>query len=143
MCVYDISEIEILEEDLVAYKVVKASHFEKDVHYSLYSTTGRLTQIRFEEDDTYYFYPIPRGETLVYKISEKTSSSFEDTPGLYCYVSKEALLLVPSFDRVVVLEILIPKGTKIKRAKSSKLANCEDIILTEELIPVKKVRGGF
>lgn len=147
MCVVNITEISILDDDLIAYKLVRSKvvqgvQFNQNMYFSRYSPIGRITQVRFKENDKYYFYPLPRGGTLVYKIGEKTTSNFKTSPGLYCYASKEALLEVEeslAFEGSI-LEVLIPKGTKIKRAKSSKLANYEDVILAEELIPVKEIK---
>lgn len=139
MCVSNLTKIQVLKEDLTAYKVVIADKFNKDLCYSRYHPTGRLVQFRPEKKKGTFYYSSPRGETFTYTIGERITSNFEDTPGLYCYVSKEALIAMEDMLLFgsVAMEVLVPKGTKIRRAKSLGTSDYEDVILTEELIPVK------
>ena len=85
MCVYDVSKIETLEKDLVAYKL--AIFKSQGLGISLCAPSGRVPQKMDEVEGT--FYPNPLGVTKRYWVGEKVESSFEDTPGIYCYTSYE------------------------------------------------------
>lgn len=148
MCVYNISEYEILKEDLIVYKAVADSNLKDTEFKSLYSPCIRYSQVYFSEkteSDYVFYYPERFGESLIYKIGEKTTSSFVNTPGLYCFEKLDGALNAEiDFNNSVtfLLEVKIPKGTKIKKActiYNYKDPNFLDVVLTEELIPVRVV----
>lgn len=147
MCVYNVSEYEILKEDLIAYKAVSVFNLIETEFRSLYDPCDRCSQVYFSEkteSDLVFHYPDRFGESLVYKIGEKTTSSFVNTPGLYCFEKLDGALNTEiDFNNSVtlLLEVKIPKGTKIRRANSNKLlTSCFDVILAEEVIPIKIVK---
>lgn len=144
MCVYDITELEILEEDLTAYKAVSVISFPKPKFSSLWHPVFRVSQFN-DTDDEDCFYPQRCGDVFTYEIGEKVTSSFETTPGLYCFEKKDGAKNIginADLPSTALLEVLIPKGTKIRRALSSLGLDLQvpDVILTEELIPIKVVK---
>ena len=163
MCVYNVADTEILEEDMVAYKIVFEGVFEeyKASFSSICSPDGRLPQPYPLQQNREGAYPDPFGTVRLYEIGLKAITSFETTPGLYCYISEikafEDLQYYSQYASYLskVLEVLIPKGTKIRRASSYNfgidyndtvftkdkdvIPFMRDTILTEELIPIKVI----
>lgn len=124
MCVSNITEIEVLEEDLVAYKITDCARFSR------LSPSGRALQTGFADRGIYLYYDI--GLTL--------KSSFEDTPGMYCFVHKEDALK-DKFGNEHLLEVRIPKGTRIKGATGKLYRNDMpvEVLLAEELVALREV----
>ena len=141
MCVYGVSEIETLKEDMVAYKLVVFQ--SQGLGISLCAPSGRVPQKMDEAEGT--FYPNPLGVSKQYRVGEKVESSFEDTPGLYCYTSyedarKEGLLYLGycyGKCSIRLLEVLIPAGTRIKKGVENMGAGGLTVILAEEVLPVE------
>lgn len=135
MCVYDISEIEILEEDLEAFKVVVKDPKEEGNYVSRFAPAIRsVQQIGSVKGENYQTC----GVILSYKFNKETFSSFEDTPGLYCYATfhDAARIWALYSDYSKVLRVLIPKGTRIKRGTTFQRDKKKDVILTEVVIPI-------
>ena len=135
MCVYDISEIEILEEDLEAFKAVMKDPKEEGNYVSRFEPVIRSAQqIGSVPGEKYKTC----GVILSYKFNKETFSSFEDTPGLYCYATfQNAARSGTLFSEYAkVLKVLIPKGTRIKRGKTFQRDKKNDVILTEVVIPI-------
>ena len=68
MCVYEITEAEVLKKDLLAYKVVcyPLIEGEETIYFSRFEPTKR--EFQFLPENAKEFYPIPQGKTISYKI---------------------------------------------------------------------------
>ena len=128
MCVHCISEVEVLDQDLVAYKIVSGTK------RSRYLPELRELQEGFKDT----------GLCIQYKEGKVFTSSFDTTPGLYCYALKKEVLK-DAFSCEYVFKVLIPKGTKIKRAEGD-VAFCKqqgiksnEVILTEKLLVMEVI----
>ena len=134
MCVQHISSPEILSEDLIAYKTCRPTS-DPYLFQSRNPPKVRKPQTGFSSS----------GSIAYYKIGEKAFSSFDNTPGFYCYTSlyeaKQSEGFIAEFMRqnniVAFLEVKIPAGTRIMRAKTFSLPSWS-VVLTESLIPIKK-----
>lgn len=126
MCVEQVTEIEVLEEDILAYKITNWAGFSR------YSPGLRDLQTGFDNPGANIFYTI--GDTYV--------SRFEFSPGLYCFVHKEDALK-DKFGNEHLLEVQIPKGTRIKRATGKFYCNDlpVEVLLAEELVVLREVCG--
>ena len=139
MFLYDVSEVEVLEDDMVAYKAMNKMSSVGAVSLTL--PEWRVPQKKDDGD----FYPVPLGTIKRYLRGEVAESSFDTTPGLYCFALKEKAFLEMEMyrDRLRnwplqkfrVYEILIPKGTKIKWASTEEKGYVSTILLVEALIP--------
>lgn len=139
MFLYDVSEVEVLEENMVAYKAM--NKMSSVGAASLTLPEWRVPQKKDDGD----FYPVPLGTIKRYLRGEVAKSSFDTTPGLYCFTLKEEAFLEMgsyvdylhwSLQKFRVYQVLIPKGTKIKRAFSEERGVVPNILLVEALIPV-------
>lgn len=127
MCVYNISEVEVLDQDLIVYKVVRPTSDFLLSFKSKWKPSERTIQESYGDG----------GTTLEYRLGEKTISGFDVSPGMYCYVEERiARRAVGLSSAEYVLEVRIPKGTKVKSATEIFLRGSiiNAVILTEELI---------
>ena len=131
MCVFNVSETEILDDDLSAYKIVCKTPLNKNGEFF----SRHLPFSRKVQDS----YP-NSGKDLLYALEEITKSDFENTPGIYCF-SEINLNSSNLNNDEILLEVKIPKGTKIRRANSNQFfTSYFDIILAEKVIPIKIVK---
>lgn len=144
MCVFNVSEISILDKDLIAYKAVLISD-KKGKYYSRFDIEHRKPQVIKNADSTTSHYPKKLGTVETYSLNEQSFSSFEETPGFYCYSllngAEKAGMMHPK--SAVLLEVLIPKGTKIKIGATlfgNRAEQVSDIVLTEYLIPLREIQ---
>ena len=138
MFLYDVSEVEVLDQDMMAYKAMNKMS-------SVGSASLTLPEWRVpQKQNDGSFYPVPLGTIKRYTRGEVTESSFDTTPGLYCYALKEeAFLEIGSYrdylhwslQKFRVYQVLIPKGTKIKWASTEERGYVSTILLVEALIP--------
>lgn len=145
MCVLFKTEILQLEEDTVYYKVVTLKNPNEEKQFqSCVKSKARTVQNGYRL----------KGRVLNYKIGKNTTSSFEDTPGLYCFTTKEAAsLFIYVRDAPFVIEkvirVLVKKGTKIRFATSpfayctyksltdnKEVLNGKEVVLVESLTPL-------
>lgn len=148
MCVYNISEVQILDKAMIAYKVVRAqlsdSYLVKD---SKVLEGNRDLLFSFKSRWKPFERILQKGEPdsgsyISYVIGEKVTSSFETTPGLYCYTDEETAKGVANgFYKECVLRVKIPKGTRIKMAEEIILREkglvIRKVLLSEKLVPIK------
>lgn len=131
MCVICISEAEILDEDLIAYKVVRQEDAGDFVNFiSRFLPKEReLQALSFE-----------KGIVLNYEIDKETVSKFEMSYGVYCYENEQDSRFMNILQMEQILKVRIPKGTKIKRGKEKLSFNCfKPVILAEVVIPFEVV----
>lgn len=126
MCVICISEVEVLEKDLIAYKVVK-QEFLKDFNKFI---SRFIPQERDSQDSQF-----GKGTILNYEFDKETVSRFEGSHGIYCYEREQDTKRTSLFLEERVVRVLIPKGTKIKRAKEFlSFSDSAFVILAEAVI---------
>lgn len=98
MCVEWMNEWEVATEDITAYKVVRKHD-------------GRFLSPTDKHDRADQGYGLGAGSILEYKIGKKMRAG---EPGIYC-TAYPMLLAKPG---MVMLEVVIPKGTKFRRGKA-------------------------
>ena len=147
MCVYDASDIEVLEKNLVAYKVVVPALKAQGKYLSRFDPLSRRVQGRnfIEKQEEWFYYPKVVGVTKNYFFNKKSISRFKDSPGLYCFTSiqtaiKSGILIGWGS---TLLRVLIPKGTKIRMARTFEDSPDKETILTEVLIPLEEVKENL
>ena len=131
MCVICISEAEILDEDLIAYKVVR----QEDAGDFVKFVSRFLPKEREQQE-----LPFGKGIVLNYEIDKETVSKFEMSYGVYCYENEQDSRFMNILQMEQILKVRIPKGTKIKRGKEKLSFNCfKPVILAEVVIPFEVV----
>ena len=147
MCVFGVSDIEVLEKDLVAYKVVVNSFKVQGKFLSRFPPSLRRVQKRnlIEKQEELIYYPKVVGITKNYFFNKKSISRFKDSPGLYCFMSIQSALKsgILSGWGTMLLRVIIPKGTKIRKARTFEESYYKETILTEVLIPLEEVNVHF
>lgn len=136
MCVYDVTKTEILEKDLEAFKVVLKDLEEEGNYVSRFEPLLRSAQqIGDVQGEKYQTC----GSVLSYQLNKETFSSFENTPGIYCYATARDATRsgLPGVLSSKLLKVLIPKGTSIKRGKTFQSDKKYDVVLTEVVIPIQ------
>ena len=143
MCVYGISETEILKKDTYFYKLVRGSKQNK---FFTSLTLAEYRSIQYLNPDKPDMLHDNVGKTFSYKIGEEITSDFGTTPGMYCYVSKEEAKIRKGYwpesysTNIRVLKVLVKKGTRIRYASNSARPNYKNVVLVEALTPVELVQ---
>lgn len=122
MCVKTISEIQIAEQDIFAYKVVRVVKGRTTRFQSRVPLHDRNRQIGLPH--------VRDGKRLFYELDVPITSSFDTTPGLYCYQTPKHGLWADE----TLLMVRIPKDTRYRHAFSFG----EPAILAETVIPVSR-----
>ena len=103
MCVELVNNWEVASEDIVAYKIVRKKNGR-----ALSTRYISPTDVNFRADQG---YGQNAGSVLQYKLGKKLKS---DEPGIYCLA--HPMMLVE--DDMVLLEVIIPKGTNFRRGRA-------------------------
>lgn len=141
MCVHDIKEIEILDQDLVAYKMVSSINTPFNVFKSFFEVGNRSEQ---RDPVSLDHYRNISGKCFSYELNKKKVSRFKTSPGMYCYTIFDGLdsfLKEATYgcNTAALLKVLIPKGSKIRKSSYSYYYYKADleVILAEEVIPLE------
>lgn len=126
MCVICISEVEVLDEDLSVYKVVRQEDEEDFVKF----VSRFLPKEREPQERSF-----GKGEVLNYEIGRETISKFEKSYGVYCYENEQDSRFLDILSMEQILKVRIPKGTRIKRGMEKlSFSYFKPVILAEVVI---------
>lgn len=140
MCVRDIKEIEILDQDLVAYKLVSTTKQSPNIFKSFFEPWNRTEQ---RDPLSLCLYRDIVGKCFSYELNKKKISRFKTSPGMYCYTIFDGLdsfleETVVYCKTAALLKVLIPKGSKIRKSSYSYYYKADlEVILAEEVIPLE------
>lgn len=140
MCVRDIKEIEILDHDLVAYKLASTTKQSPNIFKSFFEPCNRAEQ---KVPVSYDYYVDGVGKCFSYELNKKKTSRFKTSPGMYCFTIFDELdtflkVAVGGCEKAALLKVLIPKGSKIRKSSYSYGHRRDlEVILAEEVIPLE------
>lgn len=123
MCVSAIQAIEVTTVECTVWKVVRLTALP-DTFQSQFDPINRNCQDSLHYSD---------GVVVLYTLDVPVESSFETTPGLYCFADeREAQQYARPQDRV--MRCTVPVGTRVRKAVLPDWKY--DVLLVERLIPI-------
>lgn len=131
MCVTWTGEIEKFEKDTIVFKVV-----------TLYNQSCYWSEERIAQNSSF------KGIVMVYNEGEKVVSSFENTPGIYCFQKYEDAEFFINYQRLgasqKIIEIKCKKGSQYRKGlifylspEESKTINVEEGIVGKTMKTIK------
>jgi len=124
MCIDCVGPVRVAEFDLMAYKIVHGRDGDA-VFLSRYRPYQRTWQKGYQSRGY-----SASGIDILYRIGETVVSTFETTPGLYCFEDHNDAIK-DCWAGEVILKVKIPEGTLYRRVQVGELP---PVLLAETLV---------